>query len=103
MKTEIPSPSSPKPCKGEKDADSRVVSPSLDEKDGLGNRASIGHGESQDIAADLFKEMLQYSEDDLESRAKAVRWKLDLIIVPLVRKRPLSFDPLDFKISCGPL
>lgn len=96
MKTEIPSPSFPDPCKGEKDADGRVVSLSLDEKDSSGNHVSIGHGESQDIAADLFKEMLQYSEDELESRAKAVRWKLDLIIVPLVRKRPLSFDPLDF-------
>ncbi|RMY85031.1 hypothetical protein D0864_07409 [Hortaea werneckii] len=84
MKTEIPSPSFPNPCKGEKVAHGRVVSPSLDGKDSSETPASIDHGESQDIAADLFKEMLQYSEDELESRAKAVRWKLDLIIVPLV-------------------
>lgn len=90
MKIELPSPSFHEPCKGEKDADGRIVSPSLHGKDGSENHTSIDHGESEDIAADLFKEMLQYSEDELESRAKAVRWKLDLIIVPLVRKNPRS-------------
>ncbi|KAI7460676.1 MFS general substrate transporter [Hortaea werneckii] len=84
MKTEIPSPSSHEPCKNEKDADSRVAPPSLHGMSSSENHVSIDHGESQDIAADLFKEMLQYSEGELESRAKAVRWKLDLIIVPLV-------------------
>lgn len=91
MKTEISSPSSfHRPCKGEKDADGQPASPSLHGKDGSENHGSIDHGESEDIAADLFKDMLQYSEDELESRAKAVRWKLDLIIVPLVRKNPRS-------------
>ncbi|KAI7232704.1 MFS general substrate transporter [Hortaea werneckii] len=85
MKTEITSPSSfHEPCMSEKDADGQLASPSLNGKDGSENHASIDHGESEDIAADLFKEMLQYSQDELESRAKAVRWKLDLIIVPLV-------------------
>lgn len=91
MKPEIPSPSSSlyRPCKGEKDAaDGQPASPSLNGKDGSGNNASIDHGESEDIAADLFKEMLQYSEEELESWAKAVRWKLDLIVVPLVRNNP---------------
>ena len=99
MKTETPSPSSfHRPCKGEKDADGQPASPSLNGKDGSENHGSIDYGESEDIAADLFKEMLQYSEGELESRAKAVRWKLDLIIVPLVRKHPSLFFEIRY---CG--
>lgn len=41
-----------------------------------------------DMGADLFLEAKQRPEDELERESLRVRWKLDFIIVPLVRRPP---------------
>lgn len=45
-----------------------------------------------DLSAELYLEAKRQPEDDLELQSRRVRWKLDLIIVPLVSLEFLSSD-----------
>lgn len=58
--------------------------------DGGGGGDEYAHGTAnvdgiRDVAADLFIESQQYSNEELESESRAVQRKLDWIIMPVVR------------------